>query len=168
MQSEGIHTIFVDPKAEIKGLGRIARHLWRPRASFQRRRTSYPHTGSERRPSGSAEQIDGTRLHRKQTRFKRIRRVIAIDEIQTFAGSNDAIEHLYLVGAGKASSVRDDSAAQLMSETVGAAENKIIFRIDDRPTPQEQKSRALCRAYRFSCRQNTNTGTTTRREWDVE
>ena len=25
MQSEGIHTIFVDPKAEIKGLGRICK-----------------------------------------------------------------------------------------------------------------------------------------------
>ena len=140
MQSEGVHTIFVDPKAEIKGLGRICKTPMEAYAALLSKTPNIVlHTpaAKEERVAALNKLMELVFTLANKPGFKRIRRVIAIDEIQTFVrkGSNDGIEHLYLVGAGKGIvGIGMTQRLQLMSETVWSqAENKIIFRIDDRP-----------------------------------
>ena len=69
--------------------------------------------------------------------FKRIRRVIAIDEIQLFVkkGGSKAVEMIWTVGAGLGIlGMALTQRIQLLNETVWSqSDNKVIFKIEDRP-----------------------------------
>jgi len=140
LQREGIHTIFVDPKSEIKDLGRICKTPMEAYAALLSKTKNivfHPPAAKDERVAALNKLMDLIFTLANKPGFKRIRRVIAIDEIQTFVrkGSNDAIEHLYLVGAGKGIvGIGMTQRLQLMSETGWSqSENKVVFRIDDRP-----------------------------------
>jgi DNA helicase HerA-like ATPase len=140
MQEDGVHTIFVDPKSEITDLGRVCKTPMEAYAALLSKTPAIVlHTpaAKEERVAALNSLMEKVFTLSNKPGFKRIRRVIAIDEIQTFVrkGSNDAIEQLYLVGAGKGIvGIGMTQRLQLMSETVWSqAENKVIFRIDDRP-----------------------------------
>ena len=69
--------------------------------------------------------------------FKRIKRVIAVDEIQLMVkkGTNDGVETIWTVGAGiGVVGIAITQRIQLLNETCWSqSENKIIFKTDDRP-----------------------------------
>jgi hypothetical protein len=139
-QKDGLHTIFVDPKAEITDLGRVCKTPMEVYAALLSKTECivfHPPVGKEERVAALNKVIERVFMVSDKPGFKRIRRIIAIDEIQTFVrkGTNDGIEQLWLVGAGKGIvGIGMTQRLQLMSETVWSqSENKVVFRIDDRP-----------------------------------
>jgi len=73
----------------------------------------------------------------KTTGYKRIKRVIAIDEVQLMVkkGGNDGVERLWTVGAGQGIlGLAITQRIQLLNETIWSqSENKILFKVEDRP-----------------------------------
>ena len=136
----GIHTLFIDPKSEIDSPGKVCKTPMEVYAALLSKTPAiifHPPVGKDERIEALNKVMERIFILANKPGFKRIRRVVAIDEIQTFVrkGSNDAIEQLWLVGAGKGIvGIGMTQRLQLMSETVWSqSENKIIFRIDDRP-----------------------------------
>tara|TARA_B100000085_G_C18506697_1_gene497827 strand:+ start:525 stop:1214 length:690 start_codon:yes stop_codon:yes gene_type:complete len=147
-QQDGVHTLFIDPKSEIKGLGRICKtpmEVYAALLSKTKAIVYYPPVGKDERIEALNKVMNKVFQLSNKPGFKRIRRVVAIDEIQTFVkkGTNDAIEQLWLVGAGKGIiGIGMTQRLQLLSEVVWSqSENKVVFKIDDRP--EYLKSRNL-------------------------
>jgi len=73
----------------------------------------------------------------KKPGFKRMRRIVAIDEIQLMVkkGTNDGVEMLWTIGAGMGIvGIAITQRVQLLNETCWSqSENKILFKTDDRP-----------------------------------
>ena len=139
MQADGIHTIYVDPKSEISGIGKICKTPMQVYAALLSRTPAiiyYPPTPREERIQSLNKVMSIIFDLANQPGFKRIRRVIAIDEIQTFVkkGTNEAVEQLWLVGAGKnIIGLGLTQRLQNLNETVWSqSENKVIFKISDR------------------------------------
>ena len=73
----------------------------------------------------------------KKDGYRRIRRVIAIDELQLFVkkGDSKAIESIWTIGAGIGIvGMALTQRIQLLNETAWSqSDNKVIFRVEDRP-----------------------------------
>ena len=142
LQAKGIHTIFVDPKhdSDYEDLGTVCYSPIEAYALLLKKTPSIvmrtPATSPE-----NAEALD--RLVellfqlQKTPGFRRIRRVVAIDELQLYAkkGNSRAIEMIWTVGAGVGiTGVALTQRMQLLNDTAYTqSENKFIFKIDDRP-----------------------------------
>ena len=142
LQSNGVHTIFVDPKhdADYEDLGVIC---YSPMEVYEKLLKKESRIVF-RTPATSPENVESLdrlvelvfQLARTDG-FKRIRRVIAIDELQLYTkkGSSKAIEMIWTVGAGLGIvGIALTQRMQLLNDTVFTqSENKFIFKIDDRP-----------------------------------
>ena len=142
LQREGIHTIFFDPKHddEYADLGAIcytpmqvyAKLLAKAGAIVYR-----PNPEKNKRFEELTRVINLTFEVSKTAGFKRIKRVIAIDEVQLMVkkGGNDGIERLWTVGAGQGIlGLAITQRIQLLNETIWSqSENKILFKVEDRP-----------------------------------
>lgn len=142
VQELGAHTLFVDPKhdAAFAHLGTIC-HT--PMEVYEQLMLKNP--AIIYRPPGTLdENIDG--LNRtvellfklqRSAGFKRIRRVIAIDELQLFVkkGNSRAIELIWTIGAGLGVvGMALTQRIQLLNETAWSqSDNKVIFKTEDRP-----------------------------------
>lgn len=136
------HTIFVDPKHD-EGFAKLGTICYEPMEVYERllakdKQIVFRTSGDS---NERVEQLDRVvelvfMLARKPG-FKRIRRVIAIDELQLFVkkGSSKAIEQIWTVGAGMGIvGMAMTQRIQLLNETVWSqSDNKFIFRIEDRP-----------------------------------
>ena len=135
------HTIFVDPKHD-EGFSKLGTICHEPMEVYERLLAKDKQIVF--RPSGDSnervEQLDRVVelvfMLAKKPGFKRIRRVIAIDELQLFVkkGSSKAIEQIWTVGAGMGIvGMAMTQRIQLLNETVWSqSDNKFIFRIEDR------------------------------------
>lgn len=142
LQREGIHTIFFDPKHddEYADLGVIcytpmqvyAKLLAKAGAIVYR-----PNPEKNKRFEELTRVINLTFEVSKTAGYKRIKRVIAIDEVQLMVkkGGNDGIERLWTVGAGQGIlGLAITQRIQLLNETIWSqSENKILFKVEDRP-----------------------------------
>lgn len=149
LQDNNVHTIFVDPKhdRDYESLGEVCHSpmevyeklLQRvPRIVFRTPATSPENTEALDRLVElvfNLQRTDG---------FRRIRRVIAIDELQLYTkkGSSKAIEMIWTVGAGLGIvGMALTQRMQLLNDTVYTqSENKFIFKIDDRPDYLKSKN----------------------------
>lgn len=136
------HTLFVDPKHD-EGFAKLGTVCYEPMEVYERllakdKQIVFRTSGDS---NERVEQLDRVvelifMLARKPG-FKRIRRVIAIDELQLFVkkGSSKAIEQIWTVGAGMGIvGMAMTQRIQLLNETVWSqSDNKFIFRIEDRP-----------------------------------
>lgn len=136
------HTIFVDPKHD-EGFAKLGTICYEPMEVYERllakdKQIVFRTSGDS---NERVEQLDRVvelvfMLARKPG-FKRIRRVIAIDELQLFVkkGSSKAIEQIWTIGAGMGIvGMAMTQRIQLLNETVWSqSDNKFIFRIEDRP-----------------------------------
>jgi DNA helicase HerA-like ATPase len=142
LQADRVHTIFVDPKhdADYEDLGIVC---YSPMEVYEKLLKKEPRIVF-RTPATSPENVEALdrlvelvfNLQRTDG-FKRIRRVIAIDELQLYTkkGSSKAIEMIWTVGAGLGIvGMALTQRMQLLNDTVYTqSENKFIFKIDDRP-----------------------------------
>ena len=135
------HTMFVDPKHDeaFAKLGKVCYTPIQVDEQLLLRTKSIVY----RPPGDSTARIEGIdrvvelmfALH-KQDGFKRIRRVVAIDELQLFAkkGNSKAIEMIWTIGAGMGIvGIAMTQRIQLLNETCWSqSDNKFIFKIEDR------------------------------------
>lgn len=142
LQRDRTHTIFVDPKhdADYENLGVVC---YSPMEVYEKLLKKEPRIVF-RTPATSPENVEALdrmvelvfNLQRTDG-FRRIRRVIAIDELQLYTkkGSSKAIEMIWTVGAGLGIvGMALTQRMQLLNDTVYTqSENKFIFKIDDRP-----------------------------------
>lgn len=141
VQDIGGHTIFVDPKHD-DGYAHLGTVCHSPIEVYEQLLRKNPAIVF-RTPGTSEERIEA--LDRmvelmftlqRTSGFKRIRRVIAIDEIQLFVkkGNSRAVEMIWTIGAGLGIvGMALTQRIQLLNETAWSqSENKVIFRIDDR------------------------------------
>jgi DNA helicase HerA-like ATPase len=142
LQREGIHTIFFDPKHddEYADLGVIcytpmqvyAKLLSKAGAIVYR-----PNPEKNKRFEELTRVINLTFEVSKTKGYKRIKRVIAIDEVQLMVkkGGNDGIERLWTVGAGQGIlGLAITQRIQLLNETIWSqSDNKILVKVEDRP-----------------------------------
>jgi|TARA_B100001094_G_scaffold313240_1_gene350794 DNA helicase HerA-like ATPase len=141
VQDIGGHTIFVDPKHD-DGYAHLGTVCHSPIEVYEQLLRKNPAIVF-RTPGTSEERIEA--LDRmvelmftlqRTPGFKRIRRVIAIDEIQLFVkkGNSRAVEMIWTIGAGLGIvGMALTQRIQLLNETAWSqSENKVIFRIDDR------------------------------------
>ena len=142
LQDDRVHTIFVDPKhdADYESLGVVC---YSPMEVYEKLLKKEPRIVF-RTPATSPENVEALdrlvelvfNLQRTDG-FRRIRRVIAIDELQLYTkkGSCKAIEMIWTVGAGLGIvGMALTQRMQLLNDTVYTqSENKFIFKIDDRP-----------------------------------
>ena len=142
VQEIGAHTIFVDPKHDqaFAHLGTICHTpievynqllLKNPAIVFRTPGTS------DERVAALDRMVELLFTLQRSPGFKRIRRVIAIDEVQLFVkkGNSRAIEMIYTIGAGIGIvGMALTQRIQLLNETAWSqSDNKVIFRIEDRP-----------------------------------
>jgi DNA helicase HerA-like ATPase len=142
LQTTGAHTLFVDPKhdAGYEHLGTICST---PIEVYEQLLLKNPAI-ILRTPGTSEERIET--LDRvielmftlqRTPGFKRIKRVVAIDELQLFVkkGNSRAIETIWTIGAGIGIvGMALTQRIQLLNETAWSqSDNKVIFRIEDRP-----------------------------------
>jgi len=140
LQAEGFHTLFVDPKREIdEEMGTVCTTPMQVYSQLIAKNPAivfHPTAGSQERAEELTKVVDIVFKLVDKDGFKRIKRIVAIDEIQTFVrkGIHDGIDQLWLVGAGKGiMGMALTQRLQNMNETVWSqSENKIIFKIDDR------------------------------------
>ena len=142
LQEDRVHTIFVDPKhdSDYESLGVVC---YSPMEVYEKLLKKEPRIVF-RTPATSPENVEALdrmvelvfNLQRTDG-FRRIRRVIAIDELQLYTkkGSSKAIEMIWTVGAGLGIvGMALTQRMQLLNDTVYTqSENKFIFKIDDRP-----------------------------------
>lgn len=142
LQSMGVHTIFVDPKHDdgYRHLGEICTSAIEVYEKLLLKKKAIIF----RPPPASDERIEELdRLAEllfqlsKTDGFRRIRRVVAIDEIQLFVkkGNSKAVEMIWTVGAGIGIvGIAITQRMQLLNETCWSqSDNKVIFKIEDRP-----------------------------------
>ncbi len=142
LQSKGVHTIFVDPKhdAAWDKLGTVCYTAMEVYNQLLKKNPAIvvKTPGAKEEKLAMLERItDLTFGLQKKPGFKRIRRLIAIDELQLFVkkGGSDAIEKIWTIGAGVGIvGMALSQRIQLLNETVWSqSDNKVIFRIEDRP-----------------------------------
>ncbi len=135
------HTMFIDPKHDesFAKLGTVCNTVMEVYEQLLLKNKAIVF-----RPPGSAEEriesldriVELIFQLQRSAGFKRIRRVIAIDELQLFVkkGNSKAIEMIWTVGAGMGVvGMAMTQRIQLLNETVWSqSDNKIIFRIEDR------------------------------------
>lgn len=149
LQETGVHTIFVDPKADrdYERLGTVCNDPIEVYAQLIKKnpRIVFRTQGDQ---SERVEMLDKVvemifNLARADG-FKRIRRVVAIDEIQLYTkkGSTRAIELIWTVGAGIGiTGMALTQRMALLNDTAfSQSENKFIFKIDDRPEYLKSKN----------------------------
>ena len=141
IQELGGHTIFIDPKHD-DGYAHLGTICHSPIEVYEQLLRKNPAIVF-RTPGTSEERIEA--LDRmvelmftlqRTPGFKRIRRVIAIDEIQLFVkkGNSRAVEMIWTIGAGIGIvGMALTQRIQLLNETAWSqSDNKVIFRIEDR------------------------------------
>jgi len=141
VQGLGGHTIFIDPKHD-SGYAHLGTICNSPIEVYEQLLRKNPAIVF-RTPGTSEERIEA--LDRmvelmftlqRTPGFKRIRRVIAIDELQLFVkkGNSRAIEMIWTIGAGVGIiGMALTQRIQLLNETAWSqSDNKVIFRIEDR------------------------------------
>ena len=141
VQDIGGHTIFVDPKHD-DGYAHLGTICHSPIEVYEQLLRKNPAI-IFRTPGTSEERIEA--LDRmvelmftlqRTAGFKRIRRVIAIDEIQLFVkkGNSRAVETIWTIGAGIGIvGMALTQRIQLLNETAWSqSDNKVIFKIEDR------------------------------------
>ena len=142
LHNMNVHTVFFDPKHDddFASLGTICRTPMQFYAQLiaKNPRIVYRPPGTkEGRQQHLTEIIDLVFNAQRNKRFKNIRRVIAIDEIQLMVkkGGHDGIERLWTVGAGQGIvGLAITQRVQLLNETVWSqSENKLLFKVEDRP-----------------------------------
>ena len=141
IQELGGHTIFVDPKHD-DGYAHLGTICHSPIEVYEQLLRKNPAI-IFRTPGTSDERIEALdrmvelifKLQRTPG-FKRIRRVIAIDEIQLFVkkGNSRAVEMIWTIGAGIGIvGMALTQRIQLLNETAWSqSDNKVIFKIEDR------------------------------------
>lgn len=141
VQEMGAHTIFVDPKHD-SGFAHLGTVCYTPIEVYNQLLLKNPAIVF-RTPGTSDERVEALdrmvelvfALQRSDG-FKRIRRVIAIDEVQLFVkkGNSRAIEMIWTIGAGIGIvGMALTQRIQLLNETAWSqSDNKVIFRIEDR------------------------------------
>jgi len=142
IQETGGHTLFIDPKHD-DGYSHLGTICHTPIEVYEQLLLKNPAI-IFRTPGTSEERIEA--LDRvvelmftlqRTAGFKRIRRVIAIDEIQLFVkkGNSRAVEMIWTIGAGVGIvGMALTQRIQLLNETAWSqSDNKVIFRIEDRP-----------------------------------
>ena len=135
------HTLFVDPKHD-KGFDALGTICYTPIDVYEQLLLKNKHIVY--RPPGDptkrVEDLDRVvelvfELN-KADGFKRVRRVIAIDELQLFTkkGNSRAIEMIWTIGAGMGIvGMALTQRIQLLNETCWSqSDNKFIFRLEDR------------------------------------
>lgn len=142
LQVKGIHTIFFDPKHddEYANLGVIC---YTPMQVYAKLLSKTPAIVYRPNPEKNKRFEELTRVINltfevsKTAGYKRIKRVIAIDEVQLMVkkGGNDGVERLWTVGAGQGIlGLAITQRIQLLNETIWSqSENKILFKVEDRP-----------------------------------
>ena len=142
LQSEGYHTVFFDPKHDddYADLGVICTT---PIDFYAKLLKNTPHIVYRPSPKKDERADELSRIIEmmfalsKKPGFKRMRRIVAIDEIQLMVkkGTNDGVEMLWTIGAGMGIvGVAITQRVQLLNETCWSqSENKILFKTDDRP-----------------------------------
>ena len=142
LQVKGIHTIFFDPKHddEYANLGVICYTPMQVYAKLLSKTAAIvyrPNPEKNKRFEELTRVINLTFEVSKTTGYKRIKRVIAIDEVQLMVkkGGNDGVERLWTVGAGQGIlGLAITQRIQLLNETIWSqSENKILFKVEDRP-----------------------------------
>ena len=142
LQAEGYHTVFFDPKHDddYADLGVICTT---PIDFYAKLLKKTPHIVYRPSPKKDERADELSRIIEmmfalsKKPGFKRMRRIVAIDEIQLMVkkGTNDGVEMLWTIGAGMGIvGVAITQRVQLLNETCWSqSENKILFKTDDRP-----------------------------------
>ena len=150
LQEQGYHTVFFDPKHDddYASLGTICKTPVQFYHQLLKKNPAIVYRPSPKRDSRVEELNKIAELlfaMSNKEGFKRIKRVVAIDEIQLMVkkGTNDGVETIWTVGAGiGVVGIAITQRIQLLNETCWSqSENKIIFKTDDRP--EYLKSRNL-------------------------
>ena len=134
------HTLFVDPKHD-DAFAKLGKVCYTPIEVYEQlllkqKNIVYRPPGSDERREGLDRVIELLFGLHKSPGFKRVRRVIAIDEIQLFVkkGGSKAVEMIWTIGAGMGiTGIAMTQRMQLLNETCWSqSDNKFIFRIEDR------------------------------------
>lgn len=142
LQSQGYHTVFFDPKHDddYADLGEVCTTPVEFYAKLLKKvpRIVYrPSPKKDERADELSRIIEMMFSLGKKPGFKRMRRIVAIDEIQLMVkkGTNDGVEMLWTIGAGMGIvGIAITQRVQLLNETCWSqSENKILFKTDDRP-----------------------------------
>lgn len=151
LQEQGAHTIFVDPKhdREYARLGTICHSAIEVYSQLLKKNRAIVFRPSAVRDERNAELDKLVEMMMELQRtdgFRRIRRVIAIDEIQLFVGKGSksrAVEIIWTVGAGIGMmGIALTQRLQNLNEDIWSqSENKVCFKMDERP--EYLKSRNL-------------------------
>ena len=141
LQRLGTHTIFVDPKHD-EAFAKLGTVCYDPMDVYEcllRKVNAIvfrPPATADERTASLDRVVELIFMLQKTEGYKRIRRVIAIDELQLFVkkGSSKAIEMLWTVGAGVGVvGMALTQRIQLLNETCWSqSDNKVLFRIEDR------------------------------------
>ena len=149
LQDEGVHTIFVDPKhdRDYEKLGEVCYDAIEVYSKLMKKcprivfRTP---AAAEERIAELDKLVELVFQLQRSDGFRRIRRVIAIDELQLYVkkGGSRAVETIWTVGAGIGiTGMALTQRMQLLNDTVYTqSENKVIFKIDDRPDYLKSKN----------------------------
>ena len=150
LQDQGYHTVFFDPKHDddYASLGTICKTPLQFYHQLLKKNPAIVYRPSPKKDARVDELNKITEFlfaMSNKDGFKRIKRVVAIDEIQLMVkkGTNDGVETIWTVGAGiGVVGIAITQRIQLLNETCWSqSENKIIFKTDDRP--EYLKSRNL-------------------------
>jgi hypothetical protein len=142
LQKKGYHTVFFDPKHDddYASLGTICTNPIQFYAQLLKKNPAIIYRPSPKKDSRIDELnriVEFMFAISTKNGFKRIRRVVAIDEIQLMVkkGTNDGVETIWTVGAGiGVVGLAITQRVQLLNETCWSqSENKILFKTDDRP-----------------------------------
>lgn len=149
LQDNNVHTIFVDPKAdkEYEKLGTVCNDPVEVYAQLIKKnpRIVFRTEGDQTERCEMLDKVVEMIFQLQRTDgFRRIRRVIAIDEIQLYVkkGGSRAIELIWTVGAGIGiTGMALTQRMALLNDTAfSQSENKFIFKIDDRPEYLKSKN----------------------------
>jgi len=141
LQAMRTHTIFVDPKHDdgYAHLGEICHSAIEVYEALLRKKNAIvfrPPATAEERVAELDRMVELVFQLSRTDGFKRMRRVIAIDEIQLFVkkGGSKAVEMIWTVGAGLGIlGMALTQRIQLLNETIWSqSDNKVIFKIEDR------------------------------------
>jgi DNA helicase HerA-like ATPase len=142
LQNLGAHTLFVDPKHD-KAYEHLGDVCYSPmevleKIMLKKRAIVFrPPAAKEQKIEQLDEVIELLFKYSKEDGYKRIRRVVAIDELQLFVkkGNSKAIEMIWTVGAGIGIvGMALTQRVQLLNETAWSqSDNKVLFKMEDRP-----------------------------------
>ena len=142
LQNQGVHTLFVDPKhdKDYEHLGTLCYSTMEVLEQIMLKKRSIvfrPPASKEQKIEQLDEVIELLFKFSKEDGYKRIRRVVAIDELQLFVkkGNSKAIEMIWTVGAGIGIvGMALTQRVQLLNETAWSqSDNKVLFKMEDRP-----------------------------------